>query len=658
MIQGYVSVPIERFGGLVTSWPEAMLDVSLASRAENVRFTQSEVGSREGLTRIAALGAPVQGLGEFVPAGGSTTPVAFDANGKLWLEQPAGSGVFVAAVNGLVTPPAGARMRAAAAYGRLYAAFGDGRQGVGAPAAFDGTNLDPVTTAAPATPPQPQDSINAGNVAAGQRYVVVLFKTRAGSLTAPSPPSSWTAAGGKQALIGNLPIGPSNVVARIVAFTVAGGSSDGPYFYIGESQSVNGVSETATVIDDNSTTSATFNFDDAFLSSSIDVTDQFRAIPLPEESGVFYSALTQRMVWWGEPGQPSLVRFSQPQDAGTYYGDTGFLLVSDGDGQAVTAVFELRDQLFVAKQDSLYVVTPNDGDPAAWDVLPVTNKIGIAGADALDLGNGFAVFAHPSGAYYFDGSQPQWISDELAGASADHPGFWQRINWAAAGPWVAIDVNAKEARFGVALDQAGAPSHILKLNYMDGWDRSFRFSAFTGRYHYFPGRRWSLDTIAAQVARLLDRPGASLPLTADRTLAARQLVLGSGAAEGDLVFVDPNATSDMAAPIASVLELGAVSSAEQTRMQRQGVELLGLIQIRARGAGSLQVEAGAGGAGWRPLAAVPLQDEASRDAQAFGGVAGEAVRLRLRSAGGAWRLLAAYAFMRPLWPLRPLAPGA
>lgn len=655
MIQGYISVPAERFGGLVTSWPEEMLDVSLASRAENVRFSQSEVGSREGLTPIASLGAAIRGLGQFVPSGGTATPVAYDASGRLWTEQPAGSGTFILMKgNGLVVPPAGAGMKSTAAFGRLYAAFGDGRVGTGTAATFDGSNLDPVTVTPPAAPAQPQDSPSAGNVAGGTRFMVALFKTRAGSLTAPGPPASWTAAGGKQALVGNLPIGPANAVARVVAFTVAGGSSAGPYFYIGESQTINGVAESATVVEDNSTTSATFNFDDAFLSSSIDITGQFRAISLPAESGVFYSALTQRMAWWGEPGQPSLVRFSQPQDAGVYYGDTGFLLVSDGDGQAVTSVFELRDQLFVAKQDSLYVITPNDGDPASWDVLPVTAKVGVFSQNAIDLADGFAVFAHPSGAYYFDGSQPQWISDELVGTAADRPGIWQRVNWAAgAAPWMVIDTSAKEVRIGLALDLAVAPSHILKLNYVDGWERSFRFSAFTGRYHYFPGRRWSLDTIPASIARMLDRPLPAGVISSDRGLALRQLVLGSGSSDGALVFIDPNATTDCGLPIPSILELGALSSAEQTRMQRQGVELMGLVQVRARGQGRLIVEASPGGGVWQLVAELELQDRVTGDARGLAGLAGETPRLRLRSPDGAWRLLAAYALMRPLWSLRP-----
>jgi hypothetical protein len=62
----------------------------------------------------------------------------------------------------------------------------------------------------------------AGNVATGVHQVCVIFKTRQGYLTKPGPATSWTASGGKRAVVTNIPTGPSNVVARILCFTGAG----------------------------------------------------------------------------------------------------------------------------------------------------------------------------------------------------------------------------------------------------------------------------------------------------------------------------------------------------------------------------------------------------------------------------------------------------
>src|SRR6266852_5808646 len=56
----------------------------------------------------------------------------------------------------------------------------------------------------------------AGSIVTGAHQVCVIFKTRQGYLTKPSPATSWTASGGKRAVVANIPTGPSNVVARIL----------------------------------------------------------------------------------------------------------------------------------------------------------------------------------------------------------------------------------------------------------------------------------------------------------------------------------------------------------------------------------------------------------------------------------------------------------
>jgi len=70
----------------------------------------------------------------------------------------------------------------------------------------------------------------AGSVSAGVHQVCVIFKTRQGYLTQPGPATNWTASGGKRAVVSSIPTGPSNVVARILCFTGAGGAS---FFYTG-----------------------------------------------------------------------------------------------------------------------------------------------------------------------------------------------------------------------------------------------------------------------------------------------------------------------------------------------------------------------------------------------------------------------------------------
>jgi hypothetical protein len=62
----------------------------------------------------------------------------------------------------------------------------------------------------------------AGNIAAGVHQACVIFKTRQDYLTQPGPATRWTASGSKRAVVTNIPVGPPNVVARILCFTGAG----------------------------------------------------------------------------------------------------------------------------------------------------------------------------------------------------------------------------------------------------------------------------------------------------------------------------------------------------------------------------------------------------------------------------------------------------
>jgi len=132
----------------------------------------------------------------------------------------------------------------------------------------------------------------AGSVDTGVHQVCVMFQTRQGYLTAPGPATTWTASGGLRAVVTNIPTGPSNVVARILCFTGAGGDS---FFYVGGG----GTLFTGNmIISDNTTTSLAVDFSDAILLAGTNVDNMFRLIELGDCAGVIdYS---ERLFWWGE----------------------------------------------------------------------------------------------------------------------------------------------------------------------------------------------------------------------------------------------------------------------------------------------------------------------------------------------------------------------
>src|SRR5438445_1436684 len=132
----------------------------------------------------------------------------------------------------------------------------------------------------------------AGSVSPGVHQVCVIFKTRQGYLTKPSPATTWTASGGKRAVVTNIPTGPSNVVGRILCFTGAAGAS---FFYTGSGSTLFSGN---LVISDNTTTSITVDFSDAILLAGTNVDDLFKLIELGDCAGVLDYA--QRLFWWRE----------------------------------------------------------------------------------------------------------------------------------------------------------------------------------------------------------------------------------------------------------------------------------------------------------------------------------------------------------------------
>lgn len=135
-----------------------------------------------------------------------------------------------------------------------------------------------------------------GNIQAGVRGISCAFLTRQGYITRFSPPNTWTATGNLRVIVTGIPIGPSNIIARIIAFTAAGGAY---YFYI---PVVTTGSTTGTQINDNTTTTTIIDFSDATLLSASGINNSgnnlFALDTLAPCAGVF--AYADRMQWWGE----------------------------------------------------------------------------------------------------------------------------------------------------------------------------------------------------------------------------------------------------------------------------------------------------------------------------------------------------------------------
>lgn len=148
-----------------------------------------------------------------------------------------------------------------------------------------------------------------GQCAPGQHQCQVLFLTRQGYITRPSPPTTFQANGGQYVSVSNIPIGPPNVVARILAFTGAGGTY---FFYIPVNAQINGQivargddqagTASGTVVYDNTSTAAVLDFSDNTLFSSlgISIPGNTPANNIVIDGALGFGFYGNRLVTWGQ----------------------------------------------------------------------------------------------------------------------------------------------------------------------------------------------------------------------------------------------------------------------------------------------------------------------------------------------------------------------
>src|SRR5215469_12806758 len=248
-----------------------------------------------------------------------------------------------------------------------------------------------------------------GNICTGQRYMVVLFKNRNGYITGMTEASVQgfnVVNSAQQLTVSNIPLGPANTAARILCFTVAGGTSVGDYFYIPSQDSVSGITMSSTLINDNTTTSVTLNFTDIYLLSTTKVTAFFRKIQAPQCVDIYYSASLNRMV----PTNPTGHLVSLPADPESFYGDTSPVQPGQLDGQNTICWRDFRGTSYSLKERSGYIVEVSENDPSTWQTVKKWEGVGPCGPRAAAVCNTFMCFAHRSGFYVFFGDAPQRVS--------------------------------------------------------------------------------------------------------------------------------------------------------------------------------------------------------------------------------------------------------
>lgn len=139
-----------------------------------------------------------------------------------------------------------------------------------------------------------------GQMSPGIHQLRMSWIFASGAISAPSPAVSFVANGGQYPSLSYIGIGPPSVVGRLFQFTGSGGAY---FFDIPVPAQVNGlVVSTATQINDNTTTSALFDFSDntlyAATADSIPGNDLAAQVVLGPCAGFFSYA--SRLQAWGE----------------------------------------------------------------------------------------------------------------------------------------------------------------------------------------------------------------------------------------------------------------------------------------------------------------------------------------------------------------------
>lgn len=395
-----------------------------------------------------------------------------------------------------------------------------------------GTLLPAPTTAAAVPTSNAAFLVNTpGNVATGQRFAIVLFVNRNDCISGYGANffircDSITA--NLQIQIFGIPLGPPETKQRIVAFTQAGGTQVGPFAYIPANDSQNGIPITSTVINDNVTTTATFNFTDIYLEDLMatenNVTTFFDKIKVPPLRTLNYSETLDRMIYLPYV-LPSGAYFSLPGNPESVFSSTGGLEISETDGQQLMGVIDYSGVIYGLKEASGHEVNPSSSDPADWTTTKRWDKVGPCGLRAYDVGLHFVIFVHRSGAYIFMGDKPRRLTKEI-------PITWGRINWAAGATiWVRIDDETREIHIGVPLDRATVPSHTLTLNFEESvtLDPPVHSTVYSrGKFiSSASARKWSLQSISANSAVRVNRTVLNGPAQFDSATLQSQLWFAS-----------------------------------------------------------------------------------------------------------------------------------
>jgi len=257
-----------------------------------------------------------------------------------------------------------------------------------------------------------------------------------------------------------------------------------------------------------------------------------------------------------DPSSKSVLWISDPDAPESVNITTGLVPVAEDDGQEIRDVFELRGNLYVCKEHSLYVTTDDGNEPVDWKVDQVSNVVGTVSPHGVAVGDGWATILDRDGLYYFTGGMPDKISQEIQ-PTTDGLGWGWGIK-----SWTAVDPGDKRIYIGVPAAGSTAVADIAVLDYVEGFGDPIASGG--------SGRKWTTWT-----------QGSSGPhpagIMAERAKLTSSFLVISGT---DLFVQSAAAVADVTTPIVSYYETAPMGA-------EIGRSLFDRLVVRIRGVGSL-----------------------------------------------------------------------
>ena len=245
----------------------------------------------------------------------------------------------------------------------------------------------------------------AGVVNAGTYKIAVAYITTSGFVTKPGPEvasvftaTTYVSPGSVKIDLTSIPTGPSGTSSRQIIITKAGLEE---YYFLPTAY--------GGVIADNTTTTATLNFDDTtdLVDSADYLFDLLTTIPAP----LVLQEYNSKLVTGGEAAIPSILRVSRNGEPEAFDSVNGIVTVNKDDGFTIRNLNVMRDVLYAWKNLGLYSIRDNGDDPSTWGVNTIDQSVnvGVHGISqffdmsGVRMARDWTLIADKSGILLFDG---------------------------------------------------------------------------------------------------------------------------------------------------------------------------------------------------------------------------------------------------------------